>query len=111
MGTRVKGRPRTMTARFFFGTHTKQLWVSKGVLVALNDPKYVQVRVGKEACLEIFKLTCRVADEILAVTQGGYMSGERLWTQLNEKFEDACPYFKAVDCNDHIQLVPERKRT
>lgn len=112
-----RGRPRTKTARFFVGK-TVQFWISRGLDAALDNPEKVQAVVVHSEDKHFLHLTAVRPDaedeNILSVSRGGYMSGERLWTLLNELFDNPSMYYKPIKIeNGHgfrtIVLEPEKQ--
>jgi hypothetical protein len=97
---------------------TVQLWISKGLEAALDNPKKVQAVVVRSKDKHFLHLTSVRPDaedeNILSVSQGGYMSGERLWTLLNELFDNPSMYYKPIKIERNhgprtIVLAPEKQ--
>lgn len=106
---RPVGRPKTMAARIFIGRHTKQLWISKGAMDYLGSPGRVLVSVQADGSLNVEAATNGGG---IAITPGGYTSGESIVTQLIKKFGEAHLRYDAqrMAASNVLKLVPAGRK-
>lgn len=101
---RPVGRPVTMTARLYIGIVSSQLWLSRGVMNALGNPKRVEVTVEDN-----LDLIVQPGKDGIRVTCTGYLSASGLIAEL-ELPEKNTQYVARKNRGKKVTLTPQGRK-